>query len=564
MQGSSTSARVSAQAAALCDLVASLAPGAVALGDAAGLWLGFEKIGRMAAAAQVVLAARVDESGVWQKAGCRSAAEWIARRSGSSIHGARGAVRVSKRLDGLALIDAAFRAGELSVAQLVLIVDAATADPSKEAYLLDKAGRLSLKELAEECGRIRAAADPDPDKTFQRIRAARRLRTGVNAEGAWWLNAQGTIPDGADLENLLAPLIDEMYDKARAEGRRDHRDTLAYDAFKEILRRYRDYENGLDPDQDDYDDQDDEVEAVGEDVGFDFDAEETHESEHDSALADSPDPAAGASDSGWDGVEREARDVDDDAMASRAGTGGRGRKDCPPGQGDGADITDDQSDTNRADQELCGLGGDDPARDREPNDLPTLPGIAPDPAAVARSTSRDNKKPRRRGRRKRSRDNPRYLGLLRVDLAAITRGTVDGDEICEVDGLGAVPVNVARSLVGDAIWKLVITKGVDVVHVTHLGRGPTVAQKIALLWTSPSCSNEACAHRFAEIDHREDWAHTRHTVLAELDRLCFFDHWLKTHYGWALVEGTGKRAFVAPDDPRHPKHTKQKEKRQAA
>ena len=24
--------------------------------------------------------------------------------------------------------------------------------------------------------------------------------------------------------------------------------------------------------------------------------------------------------------------------------------------------------------------------------------------------------------------------------------------------------------------------------------------------------------------------------------------------GWALVEGRGKRAFVPPDDPRHPRH----------
>ena len=34
------------------------------------------------------------------------------------------------------------------------------------------------------------------------------------------------------------------------------------------------------------------------------------------------------------------------------------------------------------------------------------------------------------------------------------------------------------------------------------------------------------------------------------------DHDKKTSLGWALVDGTGKRAFVAPDDPRHPRHTK--------
>ena len=37
-----------------------------------------------------------------------------------------------------------------------------------------------------------------------------------------------------------------------------------------------------------------------------------------------------------------------------------------------------------------------------------------------------------------------------------------------------------------------------------------------------------------------------------LDRLCRHHHKPKTHHGWALIEGRGKRAFVPPHDPRHP------------
>ena len=36
-------------------------------------------------------------------------------------------------------------------------------------------------------------------------------------------------------------------------------------------------------------------------------------------------------------------------------------------------------------------------------------------------------------------------------------------------------------------------------------------------------------------------------------RLCHYHHRLKTTKGWALVEGTGKRDFVPPDDPGHPR-----------
>jgi hypothetical protein len=56
------------------------------------------------------------------------------------------------------------------------------------------------------------------------------------------------------------------------------------------------------------------------------------------------------------------------------------------------------------------------------------------------------------------------------------------------------------------------------------------------------------------LDHRKDWAQTRMTVFELLDRLCSHHHDLKTIDNWALVEGSGKRAFVPPDDPRHPRN----------
>jgi hypothetical protein len=151
------------------------------------------------------------------------------------------------------------------------------------------------------------------------------------------------------------------------------------------------------------------------------------------------------------------------------------------------------------------------------------------------------------------RPDPRYLGLLRVDLTALHRGRISGDELCEIAGVGPVPVSVARELLGDAVLKLVITRGVDVLNVTHLGRGPTAAQRVALAWTSPQCSALGCPRTRIEIDHRIDWAHTRHTRLDELDPLCAYHHDLKTRHGWALVPGTGRRDFVPTTDPRHPR-----------
>jgi len=154
-----------------------------------------------------------------------------------------------------------------------------------------------------------------------------------------------------------------------------------------------------------------------------------------------------------------------------------------------------------------------------------------------------------------SKSSARYLGLVRVDLEAMLRGDVEGEEVCEIAGLGPVPVRIAKDLLGDAVLKLVITKGVDVANVTHLGRAPTIAQKCALWWRMPECTEIDCTRtQRLENDHRVDWYKTHHTRLDETDPLCDHHHDLKTHFGWALVEGTGKRPMVPPDDPRHPKN----------
>jgi hypothetical protein len=153
------------------------------------------------------------------------------------------------------------------------------------------------------------------------------------------------------------------------------------------------------------------------------------------------------------------------------------------------------------------------------------------------------------------RSNPSFMALLRVDVEALVRGRVEGDELCEIAGVGPVPAGVARRVLGDSVLKLVITRGVEVQNVRHLGRGPSQAQRIALLWAAPSCTNSACGHTLSiQHDHRTPWSECQETVVGNLDRLCAPCHRRKSHEGWALVEGRGRRPFVPPGDPRHPGH----------
>ena len=110
--------------------------------------------------------------------------------------------------------------------------------------------------------------------------------------------------------------------------------------------------------------------------------------------------------------------------------------------------------------------------------------------------------------RRRPSTSPRHLGLLRVDVAALRRGRVQGGELCEVAGVGPIPVSGAKEILGEAIVKLVITDGVDVLNVTHLGRGPTAAQKRRAAVDEPHLRGAGCHRARVEWDHREPWAQT--------------------------------------------------------
>ena len=145
--------------------------------------------------------------------------------------------------------------------------------------------------------------------------------------------------------------------------------------------------------------------------------------------------------------------------------------------------------------------------------------------------------------------------IVRIDHTALTRGHTIAGETCEIVGIGQVPVSVVKGLMHDAFLAAVITKGRDVVNVAHLGRRVNAFQRTALEAVDIACHNLACNQTVAvQIDHRTPWADCHETVLANQDPLCPHDHDRKSHHGWALVTGTGRRLFVPPDHPRHPCH----------
>ena len=150
--------------------------------------------------------------------------------------------------------------------------------------------------------------------------------------------------------------------------------------------------------------------------------------------------------------------------------------------------------------------------------------------------------------RKRPRGGSDAKVIVRVDHTALVRGHTEPGEVCEISGVGPIPVSAVGQLLDEgAFLAAVVTKGVDVLNVAHLGRRFTAHQRTALELRDPECTVLGCSRTVGlEIDHRTEWATTHETKVDDADRLCPKHHDLKTYNDWALEPGSGKRRMISP------------------
>jgi hypothetical protein len=140
---------------------------------------------------------------------------------------------------------------------------------------------------------------------------------------------------------------------------------------------------------------------------------------------------------------------------------------------------------------------------------------------------------------------------LTVDVEALRRGSLEGNERCEIPGVGPVPLETARSLLGDAILHLVITKGTDIASITYLGRTITAPLERALIARDETCVVPGCDVRDGlEIDHRIiPVVENGPTAMWNLCRLCSRHHYLRHHKGFRLEGGPGTWQWLPPEKP---------------
>jgi len=393
-------------------------PNVVSCADAARVVKQTAEIEAVVRTIQSLAAARLSEGDSWKTKGHRSAAEALARETGTSIGAAKDVIETGRRLGSRPDLSDAACSGELSFAQTSLIANASEADPRAEKRLVGHASRLSLSELKSAVAKTKADADPDPEARRRRIHARRYLRSWTDIEGTWHLNAAGNPEDGAQIMSAIGSISESIFRAARTEGRREPPDAYSFDALLSLSKQ----------------------------------------------------------------ASKVAR-------------------------------------------------------------------LATKPSSSTASTVRCH-------------EGAPVKILVRIDYDSFLRGVPRSGETCEMVGFGPVSVSAVNDLIrmGDPFVAAILTKGKSLIGAAHLGRKPTALQKSALEWLYPSCAAEGCHDQVRlEYDHRIDWAKTHFTMLDLLDSLCRRHHRMKTNEGWGLVEGSGKRAFVPHDDPRHPRHRVKRE-----
>ena len=154
---------------------------------------------------------------------------------------------------------------------------------------------------------------------------------------------------------------------------------------------------------------------------------------------------------------------------------------------------------------------------------------------------------------------------IRVDIDALKRGRTQYGEVCEIAGVGPIPVATATEYLGEAFLKLLVIDGVDIKTVAHMGRHIPAPLRTAVEERDRVCQVPTCDVALGlEIDHIKPFSEGGPASFENLVRLCKRHHHQKTHDGFRLervdahqysdastLENKGERArwaWIGPPD----------------
>ena len=216
-------------------VVGSVEPSALSAADASRAFEVGAELEKLGASLKVLVAPKIGQSDTWARAGHRSPEEWMARTSGTSVGQAKATVETGKRLEELPATTRAVKSGALSLAQVVAVAEAASADSSSESQLLDAAKKESLHTLQDKARRVVLDSRGSVEERYARQRRLREFSTWIDDEGMTAGRFRLTPEVGAAVINKIRRETDRRFRQANREGRRESPQNYAADAFAALV-----------------------------------------------------------------------------------------------------------------------------------------------------------------------------------------------------------------------------------------------------------------------------------------------------------------------------------------
>ena len=137
---------------------------------------------------------------------------------------------------------------------------------------------------------------------------------------------------------------------------------------------------------------------------------------------------------------------------------------------------------------------------------------------------------------------------INLDFPSFQAGETQPGGYCEIPGLGAVPVALARSVAPDAVINLIVHQGIDVKALVTLSQSVTPQMQVALDAMYPTCGERNCDVRHGLENHYiTDYSLVHETRIENIVPLCEFHHDLVTYRGYTLIRGPdGQVDLIAP------------------
>jgi hypothetical protein len=221
-------------AAELQAIVASFDPELTGARDCLDLVGVFCDLEHAASAGLALAARRVAQTSLWAHHGHRTAAHWLAAKTGRSVGEAMRLLETAEVAEAAPATMEALKNGDLSIPKARAVGKAEAADPDAGAELVERAASegVTVKEIETDAARIVHAASGETEASrAERIHRNRSFRVGSNGDGSSWFHGIGPTTDIARLEAALKPILDDIFQDARQEGRREPVDAYTFDAL---------------------------------------------------------------------------------------------------------------------------------------------------------------------------------------------------------------------------------------------------------------------------------------------------------------------------------------------